>query len=402
MKSKFAITFYLATLIFFQHVIGQQVATVTSETKISIDSFIEQKMKETGIVGLGASIIIDKKFVWAKGYGYADKENKKPFTISTIMNIGSIAKNFTGVCLMKAVEEKKIVLDDDINTYLPFKLVNPFFPNEKITIRNLATHTSGLADRYPFYDSTYLYGAGDSPEDLGEFLKSYFDVNGKYYSKENFLNYKPGTYYQYSNLPAALAGYIVEIATGKKLNVYGKEHIFSPLRMKNTGWFFSEINLANHTKLYDKSGDTLKPIQLYSFPSYPEGGVRTSVAELSKYFIASLNDGVYNGVRILKKESVQEMQTFQFTALNKPGNMNLAKLNTGIFWAAKMGATRIGHNGSDPGVRTFMLSDLAKEIGVILFVNTKLSEKDEGIYFDIYEELYKFAKRLKFEKDIGR
>jgi len=402
MKSKFAITFYLATLVFFQHVIGQQLATVTSETKISIDSFIEQKMKETGIVGLGASIIVDKKFVWAKGYGYADKENKKPFTISTIMNIGSIAKNFTGVCLMKAVEEKKIALDDDINIYLPFKIINPYFPNEKITIRNLATHTSGLADRYPFYDSTYLYGAGDSPEDLGEFLKSYFDVNGKYYSKENFLNYKPGTYYQYSNLPAALAGYIVEIATGKKLNVYGKEHIFSPLRMKNTGWFFSEINLANHTKLYDKSGDTLKPIQLYSFPSYPEGGVRTSVAELSKYFIALLNDGVYNGVRILKKESVQEMQTFQFTALNKPGNMNLAKLNTGIFWATKMGATRIGHNGSDPGVRTFMLSDLAKEIGVILFVNTKLSEKDEGIYFDIYEELYKYAKRLKFEKDIGR
>jgi len=383
-------------------VIGQQVAAVTSETKISIDSFIEQKMKETGIVGLGASIIVDKKFVWAKGYGYADKEHKKPFTISTIMNIGSIAKNFTGVCLMKAVEEKKIALDDDINIYLPFKIINPYFPNEKITIRNLATHTSGLADRYPFYDSTYLYGAGDSPEDLGGFLKSYFDVNGKYYSKENFLNHKPGTYYEYSNLPAALAGYIIEIVTGKKLNVYGREHIFSPLRMKNTGWFLSEINLANHTKLYDKSGDTIKPIQLYSFPTYPEGGVRTSVAELSKYFAALLNDGAYNGVRILKKESVQEMQKFQFTALNKPGNMNLAKLNSGIFWATKMGATRIGHNGSDPGVRTFMLSDLAKEIGVILFVNTKLSEKDEGIYFDIYEELYKFAKRLKFEKDIGR
>ena len=174
-------------------------------------------MKETGIVGLGASIIIDKKFVWAKGYGYADKESKKPFTISTIMNIGSIAKNFTGVCLMKAVEEKKIALDDDINIYLPFKIINPYFPNEKITIRNLATHTSGLADRYPFYDSTYLYGAGDSPEDLGGFLKSYFDINGKYYSKENFLNHKPGTYYEYSNLPAALAGYIIEIVTGKKL-----------------------------------------------------------------------------------------------------------------------------------------------------------------------------------------
>ena len=82
--------------------------------------------------------------------------------------------------------------------------------------------------------------------------------------------------------------------------------------------------------------------------------------------------------------------------------MNVAKLNTGIFWTTKMGATRIGHNGSDPGVRTFMLSDLEKEIGVILFVNTKLSEKDEGIYFDIYEELYNYAKKLKSEKATTR
>lgn len=361
-------------------------------TENSIEKVILKKMNKAGIVGIGAAIIIDKKLVWSKGFGYADKENKKPFTTNTIMNIGSIPKNVTGACIMKAVEQGKLSLDEDINTYLPFKLVNPYYPDDKITLRNLATHTSSLADRHPFYGDTYNY-TGKPDEELGSFLKNYFDPNGKYYSKENFLNNKPGTYYQYSNIPAALAGYIVEIATKKKLQEYGKQVIFKPLKMKNTAWALSEINLAKHSKLYEKKGDTLKNIPLYTFPTYPEGGIRTSVSDLSKYFTAILNNGKFKDVKILEKESVLKMKAFQFNASNKPENVNLAKLNSGIFWSTKLGATRIGHNGSDPGVRTFMLSDLTEEIAVVMFLNTSLS--DEGIAFDIYDELYKYGKELK-------
>jgi len=322
---------------------------------------------ESGIVGIGVAIIIDKKLVWSKGYGYADKENKVPFTPNTIMNIASISKTFTGVCLMKAVEQGKLSLDEDINTYLPFKVINPYFPNEKITLRDLATHTSSLADRYPFYSDHYYY-LGDTPEQLGDFLKDYFLPAGKYYSKENFLDKKPGRYRDYSNIGAGLAGYIVEIATGKKLSEYSKRNIFKPLRMNHTGWTLAEIKIANHSKLYDKQGDTLKVIPFYSVPTYPDGGVRTSVLELTKFFIALLNEGEYNGARILKKETAREMQKFQFNATNKPENVNLDKLNSGIFWATKQGATQIGHAGSDPGVKTEMLSDLSREVAVILLL----------------------------------
>ena len=389
MKIKFIITCLGAAIICFQNTSAQNAANPVGKT--SIDSVIERKMNETGIVGIGAAIIIDKKLTWAKGYGYADKENKIPFTPSTIMNIASITKTFTGVCIMKAVEEGKVSLDEDINTYLPFKIVNPDFPTEKITLRQLATHTSTLADRYPFYtDSTYFYG-GAKPEPLGEFLKNYFLPAGKYYSKENFLNYKPGTYRDYSNIGAGLAGYIIELRTGKKLSEYGKQYIFNPLKMVNTGWSLAEINTDQHAKLYEKNGDSIKLIQWYEGTTYPDGGVRTSVNELSNFFICLLNDGKYNGVSILKKKSIDEMLMFQFNESNKPGNVKLDKLNSGIFWATKMGGTRIGHNGSDPGVRTFMLADLTKEIAVILFFNTSLSEKEEGKFFDIYEEVYQYA-----------
>lgn len=395
MKSKLVITLFLTINIFCANTIAQTIIKTT--TKTAIDSFIENKMSESGIVGIGASIIIDKKVVWTNGYGYADRESKVPFTTSTVMNIASISKTFTGACIMKAVEEGKVSLDEDINNYLPFKIINPNFPSEKITLRHLATHTSGLKDRYPLYpDSTLFYG-GSKPEQLGEFLKKYFLESGKHYSKDNFLNAKPGTNRDYCNIGAALAGYIIELKTGKTLNEYAKKNIFKPLKMVNSGWALNEIDITKHSKLYRKKGNTIEQIQFYESTTYPDGGVITSVNELSKFFISLLNEGKYKKTRILKKETIEEMLRFQYTESNKPENIKLNKINQGIFWATKLGATRIGHNGSDFGVRTFMLSDLNKEFAVIIFFNTEMNE-DDGKYFDIYEELYKYAIELKNNK----
>lgn len=399
MNIKFVLTTFLTTILFCLNGTGQSLNEATPKT--SLDSFIANKMKETGIVGIGASIIIDKKIVWTNGYGFADKETKTPFTPSTIMNIASISKTFTGVCIMKAVEEGKVSLDEDINNYLPFKVINPNFPNEKITLRHLATHTSSLVDRSPINDSTYYYG-GRKPEPLGEFLKNYFVQGGKYYSKDNFLNAKPGTNRDYSNIGAGLAGYIIEFRTGKTLNKYAKKHIFKPLKMQNSGWALNEIDINKHSKLYRKKGDSIVQIGLYEGTTYPDGGVRTSIQELSNFFISLLNVGKYKKARILKTETVEEMLRFQYTETNTPENVKLNKVNQGIFWATKLGATRIGHNGSDPGVRTFMLSDLNKEFAIVIFFNTELEEKDGGIYFDIYEELYKYAKELKAKQTTSR
>ena len=399
MKVKFALIIFLTTTIFCTNILGQSFNKEIPKT--SIDSFIQSKMNGVGIVGIGASIIIDKKLVWTNGYGYADKEAKVPFTPSTIMNIASISKTFTGVCIMKAIEEGKVSLDEDISNYLPFKVINPNFPKEIITLRHLATHTSGLTDRQTVYDSAYYYG-GRKVEPLGEFLKNYFVQGGKHYSKDNFLNSKPGTNRDYSNIGAGLAGYIIELRTGKTLNEYAQKNIFKPLKMQNSGWALNEVDTAKHSKLYEKKGDSVVQIQLYEVTTYPDGGVRTSVQGLSKFFISLLNDGKYKKTRILKKETVEEMLRFQYTETNKPENVKLNKVNQGIFWATKLGATRIGHNGSDPGVRTFMLSDLNKEFAIIVFFNTSLDENGENVFFDIYEELYKYAKDLKTKQTTSR
>ena len=93
-----------------------------------MDQAIESQMAKAKIVGVGAAIIVEKRVVFTKGYGFADREHGRPFTADTLMNIGSISKTITGAALMHAVQEGKLSLDQDINGLLPFKVVNPVFP----------------------------------------------------------------------------------------------------------------------------------------------------------------------------------------------------------------------------------------------------------------------------------
>lgn len=360
----------------------------------AVDALIHKKMHEVGMVGLAAAILVDKEVVWTQGYGFADKQRAIPFTPDTIMNVGSIAKPFLGVAMMRAVQEGKLSLDEDINTYLPFRVVNPHYPREKITLRHLATHTSSITDRHEVYAGTYHYG-GDSPESLERFLTQYFTPEGKHTSPDNFLKAKPGTQRAYSNIGAGLAGLIVERAFGEPLNVYTRRHIFEPLHMTRSGWFLSEVDLAHHSQLYVAQNGQSIPIPLYGVTTYPDGGVRTSVAELSKFFIALLNDGVYQGTRILDADHTAEMLRFQFDDKNHPENFPAAEGNSGLFWRTKYNGERIGHGGNDPGIQTTMLSDRAKEVGVILFVNTSFSGPDQAASYHIFDALWKHGVALK-------
>jgi CubicO group peptidase (beta-lactamase class C family) len=146
------------------------------------------------------------------------------------------------------------------------------------------------------------------------------------------------------------------------------------------------------------------PIQLYGLTTYPDGGLRTSVADLSKFFIALLNDGDYGGTRILDQPSVREMLRFQYDASNKPDNVKLSgenSLNSGIFWATKANTTRIGHSGADPGLVTMMVSDLSKDVGVVVFFNTAVPQEDGEVYGAIFELLWKQAETLEKADDLS-
>src|SRR5687767_14015286 len=80
-------------------------------TNSALDSLVTKQMADAGIMGLGAVVIVNRQVVWMKGYGFADWQRTRPFTPNTIMNVGSIAKPFTGVAMMRAVQEGKLSLE---------------------------------------------------------------------------------------------------------------------------------------------------------------------------------------------------------------------------------------------------------------------------------------------------
>ena len=144
-----------------------------AEKNTSLELFIHKELQSGEVPGIGISIIIDGDILLSRGFGYADIENQVPFTDSTIMNIASISKTFIGVSMMHAVENGLLNLDDDVNKFLSFAVVNPHRPDKKITLRHLLGHRSSIIDEKTVYFSKcYNYG-GDAATPLEIFLKDY-------------------------------------------------------------------------------------------------------------------------------------------------------------------------------------------------------------------------------------
>ena len=344
---------------------------------LEFDNFINRSLNTSKIAGMGIAIISKDSVLYKKGYGYSDLKKKKKFTTNTIMNIASISKTFIGVSIMRLVENNQINLDDNINKFLTFHIYNPHHPESIITLRSLMSHTSGIIDNQEIYLSSYHYG-NDSPIELGHFIENYLSKNGEIYSENNFSNKDPGKEFIYSNIGAALTGHIVEIITGKPFNIFTKEIIFNPLGMSNTCWFLSEMNRADHAKIYklDSKENKLNEIELYGLTTYPDGGLRTSVNDLAKYFLYFIKKNSSKEKKIISDKKIIEMFS--------PDHFDFYS----NFW--NIGKT-IGHGGGDPGVSTGMFYLKEDGIGYIFFINTS-----DYLKIDKLEEtIINFGKYLK-------
>jgi len=340
------------------------------------NTYINESISDANIAGMAVSIVSGDSIIFTQGYGYSDIQTKEPFTPNTVINIASISKTFVGVAIMHLVENGLISLDEDINTFLPFKVLNPHLPESIITPRHLMSHSSGIKDDQQVYLPSYHYG-DDSPMPLGEFLANYLSPNGTHYSKKNFTRSKPGEKFVYSNIGAGLAGYIVESVSEKPLNIFTREIIYKPLGMNNTCWFLSEMDLSKHSRLYEskKNNTLLDNIDLYGLTTYPDGGARTTVADLSYYLLCIMNKGLYKGTRILNEETVVDMLTPDYID-------SYTK-----FWDI---GDQIGHGGGDPGVSTGMYYIPKEELGIIYFINTS----SYGTFKKKEEKIFEFGKRL--------
>ena len=373
-----------------------------------ISQELNTAFQNSSIPGIAISIVNKDKILYQKEFGYADVAKKTPYTQHTIHNIGSTSKTFIGIALMQLVEQGKLTLDTEVNDLLPFKISNPYHPTEAITIRQLATHTSSIRDRN-FNYGLRAYVSDDTAKgnrkglpliykiqfkrmqkneviSLNQFLENTLSKKGKWYKKKNYYKTAPGTTEHYSNIGAALAGYLVELVTGEPYADYVVNHILQPLGMKSTAWNMDKLNPNLFAKRYVNG----KVVPNYQLLTYPDGALISSIADLNIYLMAMIK-GYYGGNELLSAASYKEMMSNQYERTPLSKSIVKTEGRSGIFWDifAKKGKGDIGHNGSDPGILTFMYFDPVSGIGCLLKTNTDSEDENIKAVLNIWEILIK-------------
>ncbi|MEW5803379.1 MAG: serine hydrolase domain-containing protein [bacterium] len=355
------------------------------DTESDLDSYIQQRLDKVNIPGLSALIVKDGKIAWSGAYGWA-RIGRQPVTTDTVFQLASVSKTIVAVAVMKAWEEGRFDLDEDINRYLPFSVRNPRAPVKPITTRMLLTHTSSIRDRANVMDSAYVWNR-DSPVSLGQFLEDYF-TSGRwgFGSRRSFYSEDPGTAFHYSNIGAALAAYLVEATSGVPFDTYCNLKIFQPLGMEETSWRLSDLD-DSHLAMpygYDSQRRRYTAYGFYGYPDYPDGLLRSSAPQLARFLNMFIQYGELDGVRILKKETVEEMRRVQNPSIDPQG---------GLIWYYKelSGWRLLGHNGGDMGITTEMFFRPDDGAGIILLMNGDCTPSVDRFIKDIQTRLFKEA-----------
>jgi len=367
-----------------------------------LNKYFQKKMKKAALAGIQVAYISKGKTKWVNNFGYRDYESKEKVNDSTLFMIASCAKPITALGALKLYEDGLLDLDKDINTYLPFTIENPNFPDVPITARMLMSHVSSIQDHVQLMNSLYtIEKGGDSSIELEEFVKDYFTVEGEYYSLEkNFLKSQPASKKSYSNAGYALLGYLVEIRSQMPFDEYTEKTIFKPLEMNSSYWFFNQIPHTNISKPHkletqEKEQVGFSTMKHYGYPDYPDGQLRTTVSDYANFIMMVLTHGQFNGKQIFKKETIQDFLKVQFPEADPYQALawNYNEFDNCIYYLSMPRFP--SHTGVDPGVATVVSFDPETKSGAIIFSNT-LTSNFKGhkiLYQEMIKKLMKQANR---------
>lgn len=329
-----------------------------AEMEAFMDDLLARQMEEYHIAGAAVAVVKDGQLFFAKGYGYADVENKIPVDAeTTIFRIGSVGKVITWTAVMQLVGQGKLDLDADINTYLDFRIPDTY--PQPITLRHLITHTAGFEDL--FVDFVSLENEDALPP--GAFLASHIPARV----------FPPGEIAAYSNYGAALAGYIVERVSGKTYDQYIQEYILDPLGMMHSS---ALATLHPDVMAHVSVGYMYKDSAFEIFPKFygpsdlaPMGFMAASATDMARFMIAHLQGGFYGDpaaeVRILEEATARQMHSTLYAS-----DPRLLGTAYGFFDFSDNGQRTIGHSGTAEPMHSLLLLLPDQNLGVFVAYNT--------------------------------
>lgn len=305
------------------------------------DDFVQAAMKKSGTPGISVAVIQNGKVIKLKGYGFANLEHKVKVTPETIFQSGSVGKQFTAALVMKLVEDGKIKLDESIRTYLP----DATQTWEKVTVRHLLTHTSGLSDPYEKLDMRKDY----TEEEL---LK----IDG-----EIPMMFEPGQKWSYSNTGYHVLGFLCSKVGGKFYGDQLVERIFKPAGMK-TARIINESDIIMNRSAGYEIVDGKPYNQTWVAPmlnTTADGSIYLSLLDMVNWNAALDKD------ELLSKSIKEQMWT---SAILPSGT----DTEYGFGWMLDSvnGHKHIGHSGSWQGFRTSIRRFPDDNLAVIVLANS--------------------------------
>jgi CubicO group peptidase (beta-lactamase class C family) len=361
----------------------------------TLEDKIELLRELGGIPSLAVGIVVDDRLDWAQGFG------EQP-DLDTIYDAGSITKAIVATAVLQLHERGLLDLDSDVNSYLPFSLRHPDYPEVPITTRMLLTHRSGLAHYTPQYhwytksddllrwlSDRRGWQIGETHRDVafGDFLEGYLTPGGPYYTPEAW-SFEPGTGHGYSTPGFDILGYLVEQISGQPLADYLQENVYQPLGMASTGGSVSEMpdkQAVPYERMYGVLAQTNVGTPLWDRRRIGGGGLRTTVPDLAQFLIAHMNSGQSNGFQLLLPETVALMHS---QAVSDGGDFMMA--GSGMGWSlyaeepremwGKMIELRgmQGHGGAEVGYRAsmFFVEETGGAYGYVMMADVSLLSEE--------------------------
>ncbi|MBQ7276234.1 MAG: beta-lactamase family protein [Bacilli bacterium] len=368
-----------------------------------IEKYYLELNEKYGSMGASCVIVRDGKIANELTYGYSSREKETKANIDTVYRIASVSKLVVATATMTLVEKGMIDLDEDISKYLGFEVRNPRYPDKIIDLKMIMTQTSSITDGYEEgvnsnYDSGYnKIICEDEITPLYEFL----NPNGKRWVSETFSEYEPGTHYEYANLGCGIQACIIEKVTGIKFTKYVRDNVLLPLGL-DASFDVRDIVNPDVATLYVNRGGKLfitrtkedfveryiKDRGLGNNYVGPAGGLFISAKHLAKLMMMFMNGGELDGVRILKKETMDRMLEITWIGVGD-GDYTAKGLQFKCmdFETNDISPRRLyGHFGDAYGVKSFLLFNPSQKLGFVYIINGGLFHYQVGKPCDLHEE----------------
>ena len=325
-------------------------STPVSTLEPGLRELVAGLMAQTGVPGVSIGILYRGETV-TFGCGVTSVENPLPVTGETLFQIGSITKTFTGTAMMRLVEAGVLALDAKVRTYVPDFQVRDEAASREATVRQLLTHQGGWA-------GDFFHGTGSGDDAIARYVADMADLP----------QLAPiGTHWSYNNAGFSVAGYIMELVTGKRYETTLSEQVLVPLGLEHT--FFDPGDVITHSFavghiVTEGKAQVARPWAL-DRAIYPVGGITCHVNDLLRYARFHLGDGqAEDGTRLLSPESLNTMHSPQ------------APVREGESWGLSWGildelegARQVRHGGGTKGQVSLLVMVPSHDLAMAILTN---------------------------------